>query len=129
MEILTIISKILDLKLVQWLLLATVIILTATAIVDWFRYTTLRAEYAFVESKLAENASALKIQNEAVKRMAEQADLQEKVMQQAVNKASKIAVENKKVLDGITDYKLKGVTCDDKVRSAFTLISTSKRVH
>jgi len=121
MSIITIINSLLDSKLVQWLLLSFTIILIVFLGILEFKFYGLKLSNALLSKENATVNSALQVQNQAIKRLGEETRVAEENIKQANNKASKIALENKKLLKAIEQYQFTG-TCSQKLSQALELI-------
>lgn len=101
MEILAIINKILDVKIVQWFLLTTCAIFIATLIYKEIQYRSLQLEHALLKTTTADLSNALFIQNKAIKELEERTiEFKENYLQKQ-REASKIALETNNILKGI----------------------------
>ncbi len=120
-------DKILDIKLVQYCLVGALVVMLAGQVVFTIRYNGLRLDNALLKADNAKINSALVFQNDAVKKMGEDFKLKEENLEQANTRASKIAVENKKLLKKIADFEFKkGATCNEKVKQVFGIISSNR---
>jgi hypothetical protein len=121
------VNGLLDLKIVQWILLGLVCIMFIGNIVFTIKYNGLRLDNALLKADNAKINSALVFQNDAVKKMGEDFKLKEANIEQANKRASKIAVENKKLLKKISKFEFKkGATCNEKVKQVFSIISSNR---
>lgn len=122
MEWLTVINRLLDLKIVQWGLLALAIVQIVGGFWFGIKYNALKLENALNKSTVADLSAALNIQNQEIMRLAKQYTEQKAVMDGAIKEAGRIAQENRKVLDGIKNIKLEG-TCDEKVKQSLGVLN------
>ena len=121
MSIITTINLLLDNKIIQWVLLTLVIGCIILSGILGVYYYGLKLENAILSKQYTTVSSALEVQNQAVLQMAKQTQLAEENLKQAVNKASKIALETQTILKPIQEYKYTG-SCDEKVSQALELI-------
>lgn len=118
---LEILNAFLNLRIVQYALLVTLVFTLAMGVWLEVKVETLKVEKAYYETAYAKVSSGLATQNEAVEQLGEKTKQQEENLKQAANTASKIAVENAKVLQGILSHRLTG-TCDEKVTEALEMV-------
>lgn len=111
--------------LVRWVLVGLVLALLITSSVQYVKIGIKNVKITNLESSKARVESLLQIQNDKVKFLGEETRAKEEVIKKANNKATKLALENKKQLGTIMKINLKG-TCDEKVKQSFSLFSTSK---
>lgn len=121
MEILTVINRLLDLKIVQWALLALVIVQIIGNVWFGIKYNALRLDNALLKSTAADLGSALHIQNNEILKGTQAFADQKAIMDGQVKEAGRLARESRKILDGIKDITLEG-TCDEKVKQAVRII-------
>lgn len=121
MTVINLVNSLLESKIVQWVLLSCFICSIIFIGLLEFKYYGLKLENALLAKENATVNSALQVQNQAIKRMAEQTKLAEENLKQAVKKASKIALETQTILKPIVEYQYIG-TCDEKVTQALELI-------
>lgn len=123
MEILAIINKILDLKIVQWALLAAVAVMLVGNIWFTIKYNGLRLDNALSKATVADLSSAIHIQNTEILKGAQAFKDQQLIMDGAVKNAENIAKANREMLKSIKDIKLEG-TCDEKVKQTLSIINS-----
>ena len=118
--ILTTINNLLDIKLVQWLLMCYILVITVTFGVYCIRYNTLRLEHAFLQTELAKTASAIQVQNKAIQEASELAQKIQDRYDKKATEASKIALQSTKALQGIAEYQFEG-ECSQNVSQALVI--------
>lgn len=106
------INQILELKFVQWGLL---ILCVALVIYTPIRVGYLKYDNALLKSTVGDVSQALYVQNRAVKELGEKAGELQTNYEQANKRATQVAVEGQKTLQGILNSKLVG-SCDEKVK-------------
>ena len=123
MQILVVINKLLDLKIVQWVLLALVIMQILSNVWFGIKYNALRLDNALLKSTAADLGAAIHIQNTEILKGTKAFADQKDVMDGAIKEAGRIAKESKEILKGIKNITLKG-TCDEKVKQSLDLINS-----
>ena len=111
--------------IVRWGLVISLLGFIATSGVLYINMKRGDLQIALLKSDLAQTESAFKLQSERILELGRQADAQKKTAQQAVIKATRIAVENKKLQEELGKIQLKG-TCDEKVKQTLGIITTNK---
>lgn len=122
MEILAVINKVLDLKIVQWALLALFAMQLIGNMWIGFKYNALRLENAILKNTAADLNAALNVQNNRIVEIGKLYEDQKLIMAGSIREAGRIAKESRKILDGIKDIKLEG-TCDEKVKQAVGILN------
>ena len=125
LAILTTINNLLDIKLVQWLLMFYILVITVTFGVYCIRYNALRLEHSFLQVELAKTASAIQVQNKAIQEASELAQKIQDRYDKKAAEASKIALQSTKALLGISEYQFEG-ECSQNVSQA--LVITKKGI-
>lgn len=126
MEILVIINKILDLKIVQWGLLTLLVILLAGQVWFGIKYNGLRLNNAILKSDNANINAALVVQNEAIRKSGEEFKQREEGIKQAGVRSQKVAIEAQANLKRVLDIQWEG-SCNEKVQTIFAVISSNRR--
>jgi len=98
LEILTFINRLLDSKIVQWLLVLIIVCITAVCVYYSIRYTVLKAENDHLVSVKASLESSLAVQNSAIERAGYEAAEQKKKLNDAVLAANTIDKQRKALL-------------------------------
>ena len=118
--ILTTINNLLDIKMVQWMLMFYILVITVTFGVYCIRYNALRLEHSFIQVELAKTASAIQVQNKAIQEASELAQKIQDRYDKKAAEASKIALESNKTLQGILSYDFTG-ECSQNVSQALVI--------
>ena len=121
LAILTTINNLLDIKMVQWMLMFYILVITVTFGVYCIRYNALRLEHSFLQVELAKTASALTVQNKAIQDAGELARKIQDRYDKKVSEASKIALQSTKALLGISEYQFEG-ECSQNVSQALVIV-------
>ena len=98
LEILAFINRLLDSKIVQWLLVLIIVCITAVCVYYSIRYTVLKAENDHLVSVKASLESSLAVQNSAIERAGYEAAEQKKKLNDAVLAANTIDKQRKALL-------------------------------
>ena len=105
------INKVLDIKVVQWGMLVTLVsvIPYLSVKVYWYKY-----DNALLKSTVGDVSQALFVQNRAVKELGAKADELKANYEQANKRATQVALEGQRTLQDLMKNKLVG-TCEEKV--------------
>lgn len=98
LEILTFINKLLDSKIVQWILMVLLVFLTALCVYYSIHCTVLQAENDHLVSVKASLESSLAVQNTAIEKAGYEAAEQKKKLNNAVLAADAIDKQRKALL-------------------------------
>ncbi len=98
LEILTFVNRLLDSKIVQWLLVLIIVCITAVCVYYSIRYTILKAENDHLVSVKASLESSLAVQNSAIERAGYEAAEQKKKLNDAVLAANTLEKQRKALL-------------------------------
>ena len=101
--------------IVRYVLLVILSLLLITVVVLKVVNFKQNVDLQLTKSAYVKVSAEVFLQNEKIKELGEQAESQKKNMQQAVNRAAALAVENKKTLGELMKIKLSG-SCEEKVR-------------
>jgi hypothetical protein len=122
---LTVINGLLALRIVQYLLCLAVTLMLVTMGWMWLKNNKLTLEKAYYETEYAKVSAGLATQNEAVEQLALKTAAQKDALDQAVNKASKLATLSVKQRKPIVEYVFTG-ECSQKVEETLLLIQGAK---
>ena len=120
-EILTVINKFLDLKIIQWALLVSCAILIVGGIWSGFKYNALKLEHAFLQVKAAQLSDGLLVQNAKVIELGEQAKVYIDNLAKSNAKAVEVQAKTATSLKAISEYVFDG-DCSKNVTDALGLI-------
>ena len=98
LDILTFVNRLLDSKIVQWLLVLIIVCITAVCVYYSIRYTILKAENDHLVSVKASLESSLAVQNSAIERAGYEAAEQKKKLNDAVLAANTLDKQRKALL-------------------------------
>jgi len=124
---LTAISKVMDIKIVQWVMLGLIICLTGGLIFTQIRYSGLKLDHALLEVKYTKLDSAVAIQNKAIEdanKVTKQYQVQAQQAAQNADKLNKLNEANKLKLKSF-QFKPNS-TCDEKVNQLFLQYSSMR---
>jgi hypothetical protein len=121
MEILSVINKLLDLKIVQWALLVLATGQLFCLFWSGLKYSTLKTEHAFLQVTAAKLSDGLMVQNLKIKELGERAKFYQEKYVKGVDEAKKVQQETNKSLKAISEYVFDG-DCSTNVNSAIELL-------
>jgi hypothetical protein len=119
------VNSILSLRIVQYLLVATLVMTLTCMGVLWFKNNTLKLQKAYYETEYAKVSAGLATQNEAVEQLGIKKAAQDKALEQALSEASKLAVVAAKRQQTIVKYTFTG-DCDQRVSQSLELLRSTK---
>lgn len=125
MALLTTISTLLDIKLVQWALLGLCVLLLGILLFGSLKMSTLKMEYAYLQIEAARLGEGLMLQNNKIKELHEIAKVYNENFLKKKEEAKRLSVENAKILDTISRFKFSG-NCSNDLHTAISLIKTKK---
>lgn len=115
------INSLLDIKLVQWLLVAIILAGIVSGTVFGFKYNSLRLKTAFLEADIAKTNTAIIVQNKAIQEASELAKKIQDRYDQRVIKAQQEADKSNKRLQSILDYDFSG-ECSNNISEALKIV-------
>lgn len=124
-EVLAIINKFLDLKIVQWILLSTQIASMVAIIVIGLKFNLLKVEHAFLQAETAKLAEGVKTQNAKIEELGKQAEVYLKNYVDASKKSQEVQASTAKSLKAIAEYTFDG-DCTTNVNTALGIIQGKK---
>lgn len=124
-EILSVINKFLDLKIVQWGLVAVLLGGIIFSVYFGFKYNTLKLEHAYLEVEATKINNALNTQNEKIRELGDIAKKYQDYYIVSVKKAQAVQEDTAKSLKALSEYTFEG-DCQQNVRTALDLIQRGK---
>ena len=123
MEILVAISRIMELKIVQWLMLSIIALLLVAYLFLSLKHNSLKLESSLRETELLKLSEATTIQNVKIQEMTLKFEQQQKTMKESIAQASKIALESQKNMKAILSYEFSD-NCSSSLKEAVELVQT-----
>jgi len=121
MEVLVTINKIMDLKIVQWLMLSSIALLLVGSGVLYFKNKTLELNLSMKETELLKLSEATTLQNAKITELGLKYEQQQKTMKESIAQASKIALESQKNMKAILSYEFSD-DCSSSLKEAVDLV-------
>ena len=113
---LTVISKIMDIKIVQWAMLILIVCLIVAGVVFQFRYNGLKLSHALLESKYSKLDASVEVQNAKINEANKAYEQYKLNYEQAKQEGERISKINRSNELKLKSFQFKpNSTCDEKV--------------